>query len=599
MESLAASRSSGRARPRRRVPVPPGPDPATRAAIRAHRAALRRWPGVSVSIDDAGGRYYFDREEADRATEFFPTFVKHHTGEFAGQPFVLADWQRELVIRPAFGWKHRATGLRRFRKVSCWVAKGNGKSPLGSGIGLYLTFCDREPGAEVYAAATDREQAGIVFGAARRMVQDSPDLDDMAQLFMRSIVVPSTRSTFKVLSADVKSKHGFNVHGLVFDELHAQPNRLLWETLVRGMVKRRQPLLFVASTAGDDEDSIAHEEYDYARRVMSATIHDPTVLPVIFEAGPEDDWTTQETWAKANPGLGVTVKLDALRNECQQAQNEPRKRNDFLRYHCNRWVNQSVAWLAVESWNACRGEIADEQLRLHACTAGLDMAEKIDLAAFSVTFRLPLDQGQKPQDLEVKREEGDQVVERPLSINFRLGVVTFFWMPEDTMLQREKEDRIPYSLWAEKGLITPTEGNVIDDDRILRDITEVIVPRFPKLKEGEIGYDPAFATSLALRLQAKGLKMVEVLQNYRHLNEPAQAFEAMVLGRRLVHPGSQVMRSHVENVAVRTDDAGRIRPVKTRRRKRIDGVVATLMGLGRLLVAPEPARISGRLEVIG
>ncbi|HKQ02647.1 MAG TPA: terminase TerL endonuclease subunit, partial [Actinomycetes bacterium] len=567
------------------------------AAIRANRAARRRWPGVSVAIDDAGGRYYFDAEEADRATEFFPTFLRHHKGEFAAQPFALADWQRELIIRPAFGWKRRQDGLRRFRKVSLWVAKGNGKSPLGSGTGIYLTLCDREPGAEVYSAATDREQAGIVHEAAKHMVEDSPELSEMAYVWTRSIEVPATRSSFKVLSADVRNKHGFNVHGLIFDELHAQRTRDLWETLVRGMVKRLQPLLFVLSTAGDDEDSIAFEEYEYAKRVMAGSIDDATVLPVIFEAGPEDDWTKQETWAKANPGLGTTVKLEALRTACKEAQNEPRKRNDFKRYHCNQWVNQAVAWLTVESWDRCAGQLVDQELRQHPCTAGLDMAQKIDLAAFSVTFRLPLAQGQKPQELEVKREEGDLVVPARLSLNLRLAVVTFFWMPEETMRQREKEDRIPYSLWAEQGLVTPTEGNVIDDDRIFRDITEVILPRFPKLKEGEIGYDPAFSTSLALRLQSHGLKMVEVLQNYRHMNEPAQAFEALVIGRRVVHAGSRLMRSHVENVAVRSDDAGRIRPVKTRRRKRIDGVVATLMGLGRMLVSvPQRSVYDERVE---
>ena len=565
-----------------------------------------RWPGVSLQLDarwngrrrrweSKDGRFYYDAEAAQLAVEFFPPFLRHHRGEFAGQPFDLLPYQADLVIRPVFGWKRTADGLRRFRKVFVMVPKGNGKSPLGAGTGLLLTFCDREDGAEVYSVAADREQALIVFDVARYMVQDSQDLADQAEVYRRSIVVPATRSAFKVLSSDVSTKHGFNIHGLIFDEFHAQRDRELYETLYRGMVKRRQPLMLLITTAGDDDEGICYEEYEYAKRLLSGAGVDETYLPVIFEAQPEDDWQAPATWERVNPGLGVTVKRDAVEAECHAAQIEPRKRNDFLRYHCNRWTNQAVSWIPVEQWDACKGTVTEAELKLNTrVTAGLDMAQKTDLTAFVVAVALPLRSGEAPVEAEVTPTVDPMLDAAPgapirLSLNFRLALIPYYWLPEETLRLRAHEDGIAYPLWREQGLLRATEGVMIDGDRIAQEIAQEIAPRYG-LKGHEVGYDPAFASQIAIRLGERGLTMVEVLQNYKHLSEASQVFEALVRAGRVIHGGHRLLRWNVENVAVRQDDAGRIRPVKPKKNstKRIDGVVAAIMALSRLLVAPEP-----------
>lgn len=543
------------------------------------------------------GRFYHDRAIADKATDFFPEFLEHHKGEFAGLRFDLLSYQEFLVIRPLFGWMRVADGLRRFRKVFLAVPKGNGKSPLGAGTGIYLTVCDNEPGAEVYAAAADRDQAAIVFDTARYMVKANPDLDERAAVLRRAIHVPATNSFYRVLSADVKSKHGPNIHGLIFDEFHAQPTRELYETLYRGTIKRRQPVILMITTAGDEDESICAEEWEYARAVLVDPSIDESYLPILFEAGKEEDWKDPALWRRVNPGFGVTVKQDAIESECRAAQIEPRKLNDFLRYHLNRWVNQATAWIPVDWWDSCREDVDPATLQGLAVYGGLDLAQKNDLAAFVLTFVEPVE-GPALEVAIVTEDAHENLVTRSASLNFKVTWLPYFWIPEDTMRDHERRDRVPYSLWREQGLVTATPGNVIDYDRIYRDIKQ-LAEVFPRLWGAPIGYDPAFATDLAVRLQAAGFTMVEVLQNYKHLSEPSHVFEAFVKGKRVRHTGHRLLRWNMENVAVRQDDAGRIRPVKPRKKtKRIDGVVAGLMGLSGALLTPDDGGISGDLVVV-
>jgi len=558
-----------------------------------------RWPGVMLEIpavwsrqakrwESPDGRYHFDPDAADWAAGFFPAMLIHHIGEFNGQAFELLDYQR-ILIRAAFGWKRR-DGLRRFRKVFLAIPKGNGKSPLCSGVGLLLAAFDNEAGAEVYAAAADKDQARIVFDTARIMVEKSEKLGQVFEPFKNSLKVRGGTEYFQVVSSDAPTKHGFRPHGIVFDEFHAQPTRDLYDTLDRGTVKRRQPMTWLVTTAGDDDESICFEEWEYARRVMSGSNTDDTYLAMIFELGPKEDWTDIGNLRRVNPGWGVTLKPDAIETSLLAAQNEPRKRNSFLQLHGNRWVSQATAWIPVEWWDACESSFPEGYEAL-ACAAGLDMAQKIDLVCFHVVLRLPLPIGESLR-LEVLREdEAGQEQKQQVSLNFRALSVPFFWLPEETVRDREREGFTSYRTWAEAGLLTITEGASIDYDRVYRDITGKIAARFPLLKQGEIGYDPAFATDIANRLRDRaGFTTVEVLQNYKHLNEPCQIFEALVKSKRWTHDGNRLLRWNVENVAIRQDDAGRIRPVKPRKsRKKIDGVVSGLMALSRLVAQPEPA----------
>jgi phage terminase large subunit-like protein len=541
-------------------------------------APADRWPGVTIPIDDMGGRYTFRPDLADRVCDFFPRFCSHSKGEFAGQAFTPLDYQTQLILRPIFGWVGQ-DGFRRFRKAFIEIPKKNGKTQLIAGLALYMLLGDKEPGAEVYVAAADREQARILFAAAKAMIEGNPALAKRLTVYRNQIVRRDDPTAFfQVLSAEAATKHGPNIHCLIIDELHAQPDRELFETLTRGVIARRQPLIILITTAGNDDESICYEEYDYARRVLSGTIHDERHLPVIFEAGPKEDWTSPEVLTRVNPGVGSTIKLETLLAAALEATNEPRKRNDFLRYHTNRWTNQATAWIPIEWFDACEAVLEDAELVGLDCTAGLDLAQKWDLAAFVVTFRKYLET--PAPAIEVLAEETNgAIVKKSIALNYHLFAVPFFWIPENSMRQHEKEDGVPYSRWADLGLVTPTEGDIIDYNRIYSDITTKILPRFPKLKQGAIGYDPAFATDIATKLRdVAGLLIFEVLQNYKMLSEPAQIIEALIKGKRFSHGGHRTYRWNWENVSVKTDDAGRIRPVKPKRAsKRVDGAVATIM----------------------
>ena len=559
-----------------------------------------RWPNVTIPIEAAwstlkkrwespDGVYFFDAEEADRACAFFPELLSHHIGEFAGQPFALLEYQKQLLTRPIFGWKRVSDGHRRFRKIFAFLPKGAGKSPWGAGTGLYLALCDNEPAAEVYAVAADKAQARTVHENAKIMVEESPELDDLCEVFRDSIYCPANRSTYQVISADAKTKHGFRPHGIIFDEFHAQPNRDLYEALKKSMVKRRQPMILLISHAGDDDEGICYEEYEYAKGILGGLIEDDSCLPVIFEATAEDDPFDPDVWMRVNPGHGVTVKHDGIAQEAIEAQNEPRKRNDFMRFHLNRWVNQAVAWIPIDWWDACAEPLpSDAVLAGLPCAVGIDMSQKLDLSAAVAVFKLPLEDG-PAQTIEVVTEEiNGQTTRRSVSLNYRIAIVPRFWLPEDTLRERVKQDHVPYDRWHEAGLLAVTDGTVIDADAIVTYCSADLPSRFPSVKEAQFGYDPAFATEIGRELTRMGFTAVEVLQNYKHLSEACQVFEALVKAKRVLHGGHRLLRWNVENIAIKRDDAGRIRPVKPKRAaKRIDGVVAAIIGLSRLMDMPD------------
>ncbi|HXH05865.1 MAG TPA: terminase TerL endonuclease subunit [Vicinamibacterales bacterium] len=555
-----------------------------------------RWPGTTIPLpavwvserarwESPDGRYYFDQAEAERACEFFPALLSHHIGEFAGKPFELLPYQRQLLTLPIFGWKRTVDGLRRFRKVFAFLPKGSGKSPWGSGTGLYLTLCDGEPAAEVYAVAGDKNQARIVHENAKIMVEQSPILREMCQVLRDSIYHPASRSIYQVLSAEAATKHGFRPHAVIFDEFHNQPDRDLYEALKKSLIKRRQPLMVLLTHAGTDDESICYEEYEYAKAVLEGRLDDETCLPVIFELRPEEDWTSPTTWQRVNPGYGVTAKPDALAQEAREAAAEPRKRNDFLRFHLNAWVNQATAWIPLDWWDRITDPVPPPEVLATAPAGaiGIDMAQKIDLAAVVAIFRLPL--AEAPLEVEVVAGEAPEgELRRTLTLNYRLAVVPMFWLPEETLLERVQQDHIRYDIYRDQGLLRVTEGAVIDSGAIVRYIRE-LVTRYPRLKQGErIGYDPAFATEIGVQLQAMGLKPVEVPQNYAHLSEACQVFEALVKAGRVLHGGHRLLRWCLENTEIKRDDAGRIRPVKPKKStRRIDGIVALLIALSRLI----------------
>ena len=499
--------------------------------------------------------YWFDKAAADRAELFFGKYLKHVKGEWAGQPVELEKWQRDDIICPLFGWKRG--DIRKYRTCYVEVPRKNGKSTLGAGVALYLLFCDNEPGAEIYSAAADRDQAAIIFGIAGGMVEANEQLATRSQIFKRAIVAPRA-SSYKVLSEDVPTKHGLNPHGIIFDELHTQPNRDLYDVLHTGLGARRQPVEFIMTTAGFDRHSICWELHDYAIKVRDGIIQDDTFLPVLYAADETDDWKLESTWKKANPNFGVSVKPDFLRAECKQAQEQPAKENTFKRLHLNIWTEQDIRWMPMEKWQECGAvEIDEAELEGQQCFAGLDLASTTDIAACILLF--------PPSDACPK-----------------WAVICRFWVPEDGVAKRARKDRVPYDAWAKQGFITPTPGNIIDYDFIRRDIQQ-LAERF---NIREIAFDRWAATQLSTQLSGDGLTMVPFGQGFASLSAPTKELMKLVLSKELAHGNNPVLNWMASNVTVRQDPAGNLKPDKGRSTEKIDGIVALIMALGRGMVTP-------------
>jgi len=502
--------------------------------------------------------FYFDEQAADLAVAFFEQMLVHVKGEWAGKPFILLPWQREDIIRPIFGWK-RADGTRKYRFVYIEVPRKNGKSNLAAGIGLYLLFVDEEPGAEVYSAAADRDQAAIVFELARQMVEDSPKLSIRSEAFKRSLLVPSTRSVYRVLSAEAYTKDGLNAHGVIFDELHAQPTRDLWDVLITSTGARRQPLVVAITTAGFDRESICWEQHEYAEKVLAGVIDDPSFFAYIRAADEKDDWLDPKVWAKANPSLGVTVKREYLEAEANRAREVPAYQNTFLRLHLDRWTSQETRWLPLEAWDQCAFPVEPAELEGRPCYGGLDLASAVDLAAFSLSF--------PPEDVEEGEEPGP------------LPTMHWFWIPEENLVERARKDRVPYDAWVKQGLITATPGNVIDYAFIVKQITEL----GQAFNIQEIAFDRWGAFQVSQQLEGAGFSMVAFGQGFVSMSAPTKELLRLTLDHRLAHGGNPVLRWMADNLMVTQDAAGNVKPDKAKSRDKIDGIVSLIMSLDRLV----------------
>jgi phage terminase large subunit-like protein len=500
----------------------------------------------------APGGFWFDESAADRAVQFFAKCLTHGKGEWAGQPLTLSPWQENEIIRPLFGWK-RADGTRKYRTMYCQIPRKAGKSTLAAGIALYLLFADGEPGAEIYGAAADREQARIVFDMAKGMIDASTPLRDRATPYKSSIVIPSTASSYKVLSSDAHTKHGFSAHGIIIDEVHALPNRDLWDVLTTSTGARRQPLTVAITTAGYDRHSLCYELYDYACRVRDGVIDDPGFLPVIYEAGKDDDWTLPATWHKAHPGLGVSVKEEYFAAECAKAQQLPSYENTFKRLLLNIWTESSTRWIPADLWDACGGEQPDLD-GLH-CYAGLDLASTTDIAALVLAF--PID-----------------------------GVVflkCLFFVPEEGVKRRSERDHIDYATWIREGHIIATEGAVIDYD-VIRATINTLAEQY-QIKE--IAIDRWNATQISTQLAGDGFDMIGHGQGFASLSAPTKELERRVLSRQINHGANPVLAWMASNVQIEQDAAGNMKPSKSKSTSRIDGIAATLMSLSRLMMSDE------------
>lgn len=496
----------------------------------------------------------FDAKVADRVCAFFPEYMTHIEGEFSGKPFELQKWQQAL-IGCAFGWK-RPNGLRRYREVFQYVPRKNGKTTMIGALINLVAFCDQEPGAQIYSAAADREQAALVYRQTKGMIHNKPELEGLVQVYTsyKSISYPDN-IVYKALSADAETKHGYNTHFCVIDELHAQPNRDLVDVLTTSTGSRRQPLIWYITTSDFDRESICNEKLDYAKKVQAGIIEDSSFLPCVFEASNDDNWESPKVWKKANPNYGISISEEYLRRECQRAKDMPTYLNTFKRLHLNIKTTSDVAWLTMDKWDKCGEKFDPSTLEGRECFAGLDLSTTTDVSSFVLVFP--------------PRTEAEGVY-----------ILPFFWIPGDSAERREKRDRVPYITWARDGLMTMTEGNVVDYRVLRRQINE-LAERF---NIREIAADRWNATQLLTDLMDDGHEVIQYGQGYRDMSAPTKDLEALVMSGRLRHGGNKVLRWMASNVMLETDAAGNIKPSKKKSSEKIDGIVSTVMALGRMNV---------------
>ena len=497
---------------------------------------------------------HYDKSAADYAVNFIQCLC-HTKGTWAGKPFDLIDWQ-ERIIRDVFGIIKK-NGHRQFNTAYIEIPKKQGKSELAAAVALLLTCGDGEERAEVYGCAADRNQAKIVFDVAVDMVRLCPALAKRVKIqeSQKRLTYLPTNSFYQVLSADVANKHGFNTHGVIFDELHTQPNRKLFDVMTKGSGDARmQPLYFLITTAGTDTQSICYETHQKALDIIEGRKHDPTFYPVIYGAAEDEDWTDPKVWKKANPSLGITVDIEKVKAACESAKQNPGEENAFRQLRLNQWVKQAVRWMPMDKWDTCSFPVDMDSLEGRVCYGGLDLSSTTDITAFVLVF---------PPEYE-----SDKYV-----------ILPFFWIPEDNIDLRVRRDHVMYDLWERQGFLQTTEGNVVHYGYIEKFI-EDLGKRF---NIREIAFDRWGAVQMVQNLEGEGFTVVPFGQGFKDMSPPTKELMKLVLEQKIAHGGHPVLRWMMDNIFIRTDPAGNIKADKAKSTEKIDGAIATIMALDRAI----------------
>lgn len=514
--------------------------PWVRLACQRHLRDLEEGPARGLS---------FDVQLAARAMAFIECLTLAD-GQFAGQPFRLSPFQA-FVVGSLFGWL-APDGFRRFRTAYVEIAKGNGKTPLAAGIALYLMLADGEAGAEVYAAAVSRDQAKICFRDIKRFAEASPALMRRLEVNEQNIAYPATGSYIRPVSSEGRGLDGKRVHAAVIDELHEHPTSIVVDKMRAGTKQRRQALIFEITNSGYDRHSVCWDHHDYSTKVLQGVVENDAWFAYVAALDEGDDWLNDPTcWVKSNPNLGVSITEKYLQEQVAEARDMPSKRNIVARLLFCVWTEQSSVWMPIEHWDKCAEPFDLEELRGRECFGGLDLASTADIAAFVLVFP-------------------------PLVYGERWHVLPRFWCPRENIRLRAKRDGVPYDRWADEGLITATEGNVIDY-AFIRDAIQRDAEQF-RIKA--IAFDRWNSTHLVQELQADGFTMMGFGQGFASMAAPVRELQKLILGEQLAHGGHAVLRWMMSNVAALQDPAGNTKFDKSKSGDKIDGLVALAMGLG-------------------
>ena len=498
----------------------------------------------------------FDEKKARRVIRFIE-YLKHTKGEFHGKPFRLLPWQ-EKIIRDVFGTvRDEEPSMRQYNQVYIEIGKKNGKSELGAALALNMLVNDDEWKAEVYSCASDRQQAAIVFDVAVDMVRQNPTLSKLIKIIpsTRRMVYQPTGSIYQVLSSEVATKHGLNVSACIFDELHTQPTRALYDVMTQGSGDaRKQPLWFFLTTAGTDRNSVCWEVHQKALDILEGRKRDPRFYPVVYGLPDDADWQDEQNWYKCNPSLGYTITIDKVRDAYHKALETPADENMFRQLRLNQWVKQSIRWMPMDKWDECGAPVIPGDLEGRVCYAGLDLSSTSDLTTLVLVF--------PPSD------ESEPYV-----------ILPFFWLPEETLPLRVRRDHVMYDVWEKQGFLQTTEGNVVHYGFIEKFICEL----GEKYNIREIAYDRWNATQMVQNLEDDGFTMIPFGQGFRDMSPPTKELMRLVLEHRLAHGGHPVLRWNMDNAFVRTDPAGNLKIDKQKSTEKVDGAVALVMALDRAM----------------
>lgn len=496
---------------------------------------------------------FFDPKSAEKAINFIEKYCSHVKG--GSGKLILEDWQKRDIIAPIFGWR-QADGRRKYRTAYIEIPRKNAKSTLSAAIALYLLFGDGEKGAEIISAAGDRNQARIVYDIAAGMVRQSKTLSKAGRVFQSEIRFKN--SFYKSISAEARTKHGFNCSAVIFDELHTQPDAELWQVLTTSIAARSEPLIIALTTAGHDFSSICYEIHEYAMKVKTGELKDPTFLPIIYAADAEDDWRDPETWKKANPGFGSICREEYFKQQVLEAENAPSNVTKFKRLHLNIWTSSTSSWISDEEFMRGSDPLPpDEILSRMRCFGGLDLASHRDLTAFALVFY---------------DESGKYYLKVHQFVN-------------EERASLKNSDGVDYAKFAKDGDLTITPGNTTDFD-VVRDF---IIDSAQKYAIESIGFDRKYSPYIVSQLIDHGLNLSPFGQGYYEMSYPTKRMEMSLVKGEIIHGGNPCLRWQIGCTRIDRDPADNIKVTKNRGKKgdQVDGVVASIMAFGEMLKETE------------
>ena len=511
------------------------------------RLAVERYYADLDRALDKG--WYFDKKAAMRAIHFIEK-LKHTKGEWAGQRFRLELWQ-QFVLWNIFGWKN-ADGTRRFRYAYIEIARKNGKTALSAGIGLYMLFADGESRPEVYSAATVKDQAKICFSDAVEIVK-ATDLKNYLTPYRNSIVYELKGGTMKPLSSDYGTHDGLNPSCGIIDEFHAHKDSGMFDVIKSAFGARRQPLMFIITTAGFDKSGVCYAYRENVIKVLRGVNEDDSLFGIIYTLDDKSEWDDPKMWIKANPNLGVSLSADYLADQVKDAKNRPEAVRNVMTKNVDLWVDAERTWILDDVWQKCIGTTDPADLKGCACWGGLDLSNVSDITAYVLLFH-----------------END-----------RFQLLPHFWIPEEKMLEKIRKENINYDKWVAEGYVTVTPGNVIDYDFVKTDILRIVADYDLRTS----AYDRWNSSQTIIDLQNEGMECNPFGQGYGSMSAPTKEFEKLVLTGKIEHFGNPVLRWMLASTLVKTDPAGNIKPDKEKSTQKIDGIVASNMSLGEWMTA--------------